>query len=892
MAPRKKLDQKVFDDIYLKEVVEALEHDTQLDFEDIGTKYLQKGKCPNPKCGERTVYIARDKPFQLKCNRLNQCQYEEKTRERYSYLFENLSERFPKTEENPNATADAYLQRNRGFDISQLNGWYTQGRRKLEDGQWADTVRFPLCNGHWERLIDASAVKANDGVKAGIKKGMSYLANGWVPPGMTINKSDRIYIVEGIFHAIALYLAGFKAIASISANNFPWELIEANKGKSITWVIALDDDKAGHQMIPKYLRRIREQKEIGWVALAGERDWDDVYRDGQLDEAFMDDACYQGRLFTAITPMHKAYLLYLRRPRTFYLLEFGSRLYSAKVNMGELNEALGDDTVDGNKTQFTKHTDTKQIANCVPRFEYIEKDAITGEQRYFFRFEFPNTRQTCKEPLSPSAISEPRGFTKALLERTPGGIFEGGEKVLAMLKSDWFTNVRTVRTLPFVGYDEVTQTYCFPQFGFHKGVQFMTNEHGFLDIGSDGLKTSSRNFVVYHSNDFKPDWFTDFRAVNSLNGLAALAWWTGSLFAQQIRSKQSSWPFMELTGEANAGKSTILRFLWRLAGRKDEEGIKPSGSGASAIGLLRALAGVSNLPVVLLESDKESVDGLGRTISTQYNWDEIKALFDHNAKLRVTGVKSANNDTDSLIFRGAVMMSQNTSIDGSEAILTRIVHLHATRDHHTAELKPLADRLKSREVESLCGFLGACLSQEQAWLQRYFEAFPVYEQRFQALGGINNSRIVLCHAQVMAAAKATQALLPEWTDRDLELLAKHLESRALDRQQRCSAEDPIAAQFWQIYHYLNERVVTITDADGTREEIQETLNHSADKHLIAINIEHFIQACKMAGQEVIPSSQLRRAFPKSRTHTFIESGKRYSRIERRGLNCWVFKRYS
>jgi hypothetical protein len=890
MAVRKQLDQKVFDDIYHKEVVEALEKDRQLDFASITEKYLQKGVCP--KCGERSLYIAREQPFQLKCNRLNQCQHEERTRERYSDLFENLSERFPKTEENPNATADAYLQRNRGFDTTKLQGWYEQGRRRLKNEQWVDTVRFPLCNGYWERIIDATAVAANDGDKASIKYGMSYKGNGWVPPGMTIEKHDRIYVVEGIFHAIALYLAGFKAIASISANNFPLEIVEANKGRLITWVIALDDDRAGHLMVPKYMRQLRDLRELVAVALAGDRDWDDVYRDGQLDQAFMDETLYQGRLFTASSPMHKAYLLYLRRQRTFFLIEFGNRLFSARVNMGELKEALGDDTVDGNRPIFTQHATIQQVANCIPRFEYIEKDAITSEQRYFFQFDFPNAKQTCKEPLSPSAISEPRGFTKALLERTPGGMFEGGERVLAMLKGDWFTNVRTVRTLPYVGYDETTKAYCYPQFGFHKGVQVMTNEHGFLDVGSDGLKTSSRNFVMFHSNTFNPDWFTDFRAVNSLNGLAALGWWTGSLFAQQIRAKQSSWPFMELTGEANAGKSTLLRFLWRLVGRKDEEGIKPSGSGASAIGLLRALGGVSNLPVVLLESDKESVDSLGRTVSTQYNWDEIKPLFDHNAKLRVIGVKSANNDTDSLIFRGAVMMSQNTSVDGSEAILTRIVHLHATRDHHTPELKPLADRIKSREVEGLCGFLGACLTQEQAWLQRYFDAFPFYEQRFQCLGGINNSRIVLCHAQVMAAAKATQPLLPDWSDRDMELLAKHLESRALDRQQRCSAEDPIAAQFWQIYHYLNERVVTITDAEGTREEVQETLNHSADRDLIAINIEHFIQACKLAGQEVIASSQLRRAFPKSRTHTFIESGKRYSRIERRGLNCWVFKRYS
>ncbi|MBN0161925.1 hypothetical protein JTL55_35525, partial [Pseudomonas aeruginosa] len=102
------------------------------------------------------------------------------------------------------------------------------------------------------------------------------------------------------------------------------------------------------------------------------------------------------------------------------------------------------------------------------------------------------------------------------------------------------------------------------------------------------------------------------------------SWWTGTLFAQQIRSAQSSWPFLELTGVAGSGKTTLLRFLWRLIGRKDEEGIKPSGNGASGIGLLRAMSAVSNMPVVLLESDREKTDAMGRTLTEQYSWDEIK----------------------------------------------------------------------------------------------------------------------------------------------------------------------------------------------------------------------------------------------------------------------------
>lgn len=879
-----------FEDIYRLEVVAALEHDRELDFKDIGNTYFQKGVCPG--CSERTLYIARKQPYQLKCNRLNQCQFEEKTRERYSHLFENLSERFPRTEINPNATADAYLERNRGFDISKLKGWYEQGRRKMKDGQWADTVRFQLCDGYWERIIDATMVTANGGDKAGIKYGMSYKSGAWVPPGMTIEPRDTVYVVEGIFHAIALFLAGYKAIASISANNFPWDIIEVHKGLKVRWIIALDDDKAGHSVIPKYRGQLLARDELAWVALAGnDRDWDDVYRDGQLNNEFMQEANYQGRIFIAESPAKKAYLLHKKKPLNFFLLDFGERLYSAKVNSDELNKPREDEAV-AREQLFYKYCDIKQVANCVPRFEYIQRDAISGDQQFFFQFNFPNAAQNCKEPLAPNSIGDPRSFAKSLLERTPGGNFEGGEKVLAMLRSKWLDNALTVRSLPFVGYDAASKTYCFQKFGYHKGREYLANDHGYLEVGKIGLKTSLNSLAIVRGNDFDPSWFSDFFAVHHLNGLAALSWWTATLFVQQIRTKQESWPFLELTGDAGAGKSSLLRFLWRLLGRSNYEGIKPNSDGASAIGLTRALSQVSNFPVVLIESDSQTVDAQGRTVVSQYNWEKWKALFDHNATLRTVGVKSSSNDTDSLIFLAALCIAQNASVEGSEAILTRISHFHANRAHHTPALKVLATRLNSLPVEQLAGYLGHCIGQESAWLQRYFDAFPEYEQRLQANPVLQHQRIVLCHAQMMAATKATQALFPDWSDDALEQVIKHIERRAIDRQQRVSTENPTAGRFWQIYHYLNERVVSISDEVGDREVIQETLNHSADKSLIAINIEHFHNACRLAGQEVIHATQLHRALPLSTSHTFVETRKVRSVIEKRSLNCWLFRKGS
>lgn len=879
-----------FDAIYRHDVVEALKNDRELDFKKVNDKYFAKGTCPN--CGEERLFISREKPYLLKCNRENFCKFEEKTRERYSYLFENLSKRFPKTEENPNATADAYLQRARGFDVAKLAGWYTQGRRKMKSEAWADTVRFPVCDGYWERIIDERMVADNAGDKAGIKSKMSYTNKGWVPPGQVIENSDRVYVVEGIFHAIALHLAGFKAIASISCVNFPWDIVEAHKGQLVTWVIGLDDDPAGHKYIPKYLKQLRAMREIGWVALAGERDWDDVYRDGQLDQNFMEDACYRGRLFTAENTGKLAYLLYLRRQAGFYLMEFRNQLYSARVNQAELSKDLGEDKVDGNREIFARHVRISQISNCIPNLDYLEKDIITGEQRYYFDFQFPDRSRSCQAPLPSSAIAEPRGFVRALLDFTPGGNFEGGARELAMLKSKWLNNadrpVRTVRSLPFFGYDEDTGTYCFPHLGFKDGQELPVNNHGFIEVKGKGVKTALVNTKFERGQDFDPSWFADFLAVNDMNGLGSLAWWTASLFVQQIGSVQASFPFMELTGEPGAGKSSLLRFLWRLLGRENIEGIKPSGSGASAVGLSRSFAEPSNMPVVLIESDRTYTDGNGRQVTVQFAWDEVKTLFDYHAQLRVTGAKTTGNETRVSIWRGALAISQNETVTSSNAILSRIVHFHCTTEHHSLALKPLADRLKVMKAKDLGGYLRHCLANEKLWLERYFEAFPRYERRLQANPAITEMRIYQSHAQIMAAAYATQAFFPDWTDRDTAALAGHLETRAIDRQQRCKSEDPTAAKFWQIYHYLNEDVVTISDKDGEREEIRETLNHSIDKDLIAINIEHFQQRCRLAGQEVIADATLRRALVSSKTHKFIEIRKARSRIEKRPLNLWFF----
>lgn len=76
--------------------------------------------------------------------------------ELFDDLFDDYSKRYPATPETPRASADAYLQNARGFDLALIKGWYTQDNHwdpKLGIG--SATVRFPLEHGgYWERLID------------------------------------------------------------------------------------------------------------------------------------------------------------------------------------------------------------------------------------------------------------------------------------------------------------------------------------------------------------------------------------------------------------------------------------------------------------------------------------------------------------------------------------------------------------------------------------------------------------------------------------------------------------------------------------------------------------------------------------------------------------------
>lgn len=873
------------------ELVEALRNDPIIKFKREAAGSLTGGVCPS--CGHKELFVSVNQPYRVMCNRRNNCGYAESTRSLYSFLFENLSERYPSTPTNPNATADAYLSVKRGFPIEKIKGWYEQGQIKMENLNYAETVRFPLWDGyHWDRLINEKDIRTF-GDKAKIKYGTKFRNRCWQPPGQTIEPKDMVYIVEGIFHAIALHLSGHKVLAAISSSNLPRNVINANLGKQITWCLAFDNDEAGISASLKFVEEINGLKEPARIVLAEPgKDWDDVYSEGRLDADYLEASVWRGRIAGARTAKHRAFAMYCWRPFNHCVMDFNNKLYTVKVDPVALTRDLEGDSISWAQhgDTFIKCTTVVPISNCLPSFLHIEQDKFTAEQKYFFEVKMAYHRKPFLIGVSPNTLNEPKAFSTTLLSTTPGGRFDGGSPDLTYLMRKWTDReVPYVQTIPFIGYDEGSKAYIFPSFGYKDGRLIKANRHGYLQVGTAGLKTTLGSVPLKHSTEFDGTWIEDFIKVFDLNGIGALAFFTASLFTRQIKEKHQAFAFLELTGEKEAGKSTLIRFLWKLFGRDNYEGIDILTTSAASEG--RTLSQLSNLPLVLMESDREPdlKSGRGGRPSKSVDWDNFKKIYDLDGVLMSRGVKTNDLQTNDSIFRGALVITQNASVQGSEAIMSRIVHLHCTTAHKKLENRPIADKLKTMEVESLCGYLHHALIHEQQYLSAFFHAFEKHRKRLTA-HGINSLRVIDCHAQVMAAVEALTALFHNFPAQALAGALTHLVGCAEHRESRLSADHPVLEQFWDTYHYINNQVIQISDEQGDREVPQQVLNHSLDKSLIAINLNDFIERCRSRGQESIPINDLKQLLPSSHRHAYVANKVIRSRITGKGIRCWIFKK--
>lgn len=862
-------------------------------------QWLQGGRCPA--CDKKELYANAEQPWRIICGRTNNCGYSAELRDLYPELFAQWSKRYPQTSQNPNAAADAYLSEGRGLDHHKLQGKYTQeSYYNSSKGHSANTIRFPIADTWWERLLDPTG----DMPKTRIKQGSSISGHWWIPPNLHLPSQTEIRITEGIFDAVALWMNGLAAVSCISANFYPEiglnqlaQDCERLKQKRPTLIWAFDSDKSGQTKTQEFAERAEK---AGWTCKADQPpksdkkiDWNDLHQQNRLTQKHLDQYRHYGDLLLAKTAKAKALLIYQHNEQTSFEFRFNNRLYWCKVDIEKYHKAL--DQLDETPEHLSDHDsrtaeknkrleaiatccNINEIANCYPEPLYYQYNEALDEAWYYFRINFPKGRPI-KNTFTGAQLSVAGEFKKRLLAIAPGVIYEGSSSQLDRFLRGSIEDIKRVETIDYIGYSKKHSAYIFNHLAFQNGRVYRLNADDYFELPRQtNVKSLMTNSFKLNITEQPPEqpvaWLDDIVTAWGAKGLLAFAGFMGGLFAEQIREKHKSYHFLELTGEPGAGKSTLITFMWRLMGRDNHEGTDPNKDSVS--GLRRTMSQVSNLPLTLVESDREQN---GKT--SQFDWNLLKNLFD-GGSLGARGNKNNGNDTTEPNFKSTVVISQNAEVVSSEAVMSRICQIYFYTAEQTRHSEVAARRIEQVSTEQVSHFTYRLLLAEPQFMATYFEKKPLYEERLKD-SGIKTFRVAFCHAQLLALLEAFAAtVLPELKSY-IDLCWTTTLTMAKARDEVLRTDAPIIMQFWDVV----ERI----DATNNIVTKDSEVNHSVDPKLMAINFAQLYQIAKQQYLDLPPINDIQHALRQSRRYKFKAANQSIrSKIEKKTVRCWLFER--
>lgn len=869
------------------------------------SNYLYKIRCPS--CDKSEAFTSKNEPWVVQCGRANKCGESHHVKDLFPELFETWTKRFtPKTEQekqqNPTAVADAYLTVGRGFDLIKITGWYSQ-EHYYDDTLKAGTttVRFKINEKCFtERLLDEPK-------RFGKQKSRTvgpYKGTVWVPDIYTLKdlaNAKSIWIVEGIFDAIALHHVGIVAVSNISSGNYPDLFLEAlakecPQGKRPTLIWAQDSDRAGKKAIHKHCAKASKEYWKCSAAQSPEKkgnshDWNDLLQLNKLSDYHIESYLHEGDLLLAPNPSEKAILMYDHRSRREFWFTFDNQIWWWKLDLDAYDKELRSQecSLDEASTlaPLKRHDilrsagAVRMVCTALPRPLYFQQNKVTGESWYYYAIDSPEGNHITKDTFTAKQLASPGEFKNRLLSIAKGALWLGKPTQLDIINQDQWKGLKTVETIDYVGYSKLHKAYIYNDIAVRNGKIIHINDQDYFEFSNLSVKSLSTSIeldINSNINEYHKSFAEHVAAGFGDNGVIALAWFLGSLFAEQIREKQKSYPFLEIVGEAGAGKTTLIEFLWKTLGRDDEEGFDPSKATNAA--RYRKFSQVSNMPVSLIESDRENDNGKGK----QFDWDELKTAFNGRA-ISSRGVKNNGNDTYEPPFKGAVLISQNAAVDGGEAILSRIVHLHLLRDAQTAKSKHASDWLSQCDVNTVSGFLITATQAEKDILKHIEENYNHYHQHIMAQGHVRMARISENHAQLMGLVDCLGSNVLDLLDDETVNSAKSfLVEMAAARQTAINDDHPIVQDFWENFDYIASHSDVL-------------INHTPNRDFISINLkeyEHWCNTFKIHGPDI---RELKRYLKGSKRCKFIDANvntrsevaQKCNSTEAKQLRCWKFQ---
>ena len=572
---------------------------------------------------------------------------------------------------------------------------------------------------------------------------------------------------------------------------------------------------------------------------------------------------------------HQAYLLWSQKHEDQFYFEFDFKTYWAKIDLSKFNKAYNkylkqyiestgvelenltnDEKIEIELNAFHHSSLTTEIANCIFEILYFQIDH-TNDERFYYLHIKNNEKKSAKHAFLPKHLATSSEFKSKIMGALSGAHYSGNTTQLDTIFINKTKNIKDIETIPYIGYCKERKAYIFNQYAVAHGQVYEKNQEDYFEINSLNIKSTFDMTSMRPCKNFNLNWFNDFLIVFGIKGLVCLTFWFGTLFAEQIREKFGAWPFLEITGEAGAGKSFLIEFLWSLIGRPGYEGINPTT--ASLSGRSRTLSQVSNMPVVFIESDTNDPNTPVKHKQRTFHFDELKPLFNGRSP-RVLGIKSNDNNTDDEPFRGAVVISQNNKVSGSEAILSRLIYVYYDKSHHQGQYsRDAAERLQRLSTDDVSGFLFEALKQEKSILSNITETFPNNRNTIMQLPNMKTERIGLTHGLLMSCLQALCEVLPI-TDNIKAKSLNYINELAIEREQDLVNDHPAMDQFWDVYDYFEE----LSEVAN-----RYRVNHSANSDEIAIKLNEFDALAKENNQSLEDIKLIKKILSTSTRHPYI-----------------------
>ena len=492
--------------------------------------------CPN--CGKPDSFAHANEPNVVMCHRNNQCGVNTLTRDMFPDLFTDFGERFKPTIENPYVTAEAFLQA-RGLETTSFK--FSQSQVTEGDKNYP-TVKIEFNGVSFQRLID---YKGSNKTRLTAYKGKHYATS-------SVEGAEQDYIVEGIIDALVLEQSGIPAIATLSSGHNP----EACFKQGVSYVLAFDNDKAGHKAIRKFKAYLNEQEIKFSVALPPKgKDWNDLLICGELSDdkkANTLELCkWRGALAMATDAVDYFKIYCKKYSYSPTLFEFKNQTYKGAFK-------LDDNDV---PTEYK----VNRLLDCVLNIAYsIEDASLQYESRISHIVNVDSTREGINTIRFKGAdFSAPNDFKAKLLQYRL--LFFGAGHDLTLLAEYLFKKKPIkVRECQALGYDPVSDCYVFTKFLYDKdGKHYTIDKDGYFHQHRLKPFSGQAKSITKIGKIEVGRFITDLYNAYGDKGLLALGFWVSTSFSHIIFDEFGFFPFMSFHGDPHCGKSDLTTMLNR-----------------------------------------------------------------------------------------------------------------------------------------------------------------------------------------------------------------------------------------------------------------------------------------------------------------------------------------